>query len=210
MRITDFHKTKAGRIALFVDDAFYMSMHPDVFVAAGLEIGSELDEDALAELAAEAQLKKAKEKAFALLSYKEYTQSELEQRLRRHVDADAAEAAVERMRELGLVNDRDYAERYFRQLVERKGYGRLRVKQELRRKGIDAELIEELLAERADDDPTETIRAALHKKYPAAWDDEQVRRRAYAAMLRLGYTSAEVRRALEMEQDYDCGIEAEE
>lgn len=203
MRITDFHKTKAGRIALYVDDAFYMSMHPDVFAASGLAVGSEIDEDALTELSTEAEIKKAKEKALSLLSYKEYTQSELTQRLRKHVDEAAAEAAVARMQELGLLNDRDYAERYLRELADRKGYGKLRIKQEMRRKGIASDLIEELLAEREGIDPTEKIRAVLHKKYPAAWEDEQVRRRAYAAMLRLGYTSSEVRRALELEQDYD-------
>lgn len=80
-------------------------------------------------LAAEAELKKAKERAFSMLSGREYTSSQLRDRLARHVDPEAAGQAVERMEELGLVDDDGYAERYARELSERKHYGLLRIRQ---------------------------------------------------------------------------------
>ena len=202
MQVTDFHKTKAGRIALFVDGSFLLSMHPDVFAASGLSVGSPVDEDALRELAAEADLKKAKEKALSLLSYKEYTGRELQNRLSRQVDEQTAAQAVDRMRELGLVNDESYAVRYARELSQRKGFGLYRVRQELRHKGIDPETIEQTIEQLEPVDACETIRATLQKKYPAAWEDETVRRRAFAAMLRLGHSSQDVRRVLSMPEEF--------
>jgi regulatory protein len=109
MRITDFKTTKQGRIALFADGAFLFSVHPETFASMGLSVGCELDEDAIHQLEAETELKKAKEKALTLLSYKEYTTHQLEDRRLRHVREDAAQQAVRRMEELGLLDDDDYA-----------------------------------------------------------------------------------------------------
>ena len=145
MKLTAVRMTKRGRVALYGDDEFLLSMHPDVFAASGLSVGSEVDGERLAGLAAEAELKKAKERAFSMLSGREYTSSQLRDRLARHVDPEAAGQAVERMEELGLVDDDGYAERYARELSERKHCGLLRIRQELRQKGLSGTQIEQAL-----------------------------------------------------------------
>ena len=195
MILTDYRMTKRGMIALYADGAFLMSVHPDVFAASGLSIGLEIDGERLEELSAEAQLKKAKEKALTLLGYREFTSHELQERLRRSVGEQAAGEAVERMEELGLVDDEDYAERFARELSVRKHYGVLRIRQEMRRKGLSQEQIETALS-LLEENPQEQLRTLLEKKYPLAAQDEKVRRRAFAGMLRMGYPADEVRRAL--------------
>lgn len=236
MRITDFSVTKQGRIALFVDGEFVFSVHPDLFASSGLSVGTELDEEALEELRSETAYQRAKEKALTLLSYKEYTSKELEDRLVRSarkparrssarsgsgfreedsakaleeseqaeaaVREEAAARAVERMQELGLLNDDDYAQRYARDLSERKHFGMHRVKQEMRRKGLSPDQIEDAVA-LLDDAPEEQIRELLLKKYPLAWEDERVKRRAFAALARLGYSAGDIRRALQMEREFE-------
>ena len=195
MKLTAVRMTKRGRVALCGDDEFLLSMHPDVFAASGLSVGSEVDGERLAGLAAEAELKKAKERAFSMLSGREYTSSQLRDRLARLVDPEAAGQAVERMEELGLVDDDGYAERYARELSERKHCGLLRIRQELRQKGLSAEQIEWAVS-LLDADPQEQMLEVLEKKYSAAPEDEAVKRRAYNALLRLGHRPSDVRRAL--------------
>lgn len=195
MKLTAVRMTRRGRVALYGDDEFLFSMHPDVFAASGLSVGSEIDGERLAGLAAEAELKKAKERAFSMLSSREYTSQQLRERLSRHVDPEAAGQAVERMEELGLVDDDGYAERYARELCERKHYGLLRIRQELRQKGLSAEQIEWAVS-LLDADPQEQILEVLERKYSAAPEDEAVKRRAYNALLRLGHRPSDVRRAL--------------
>ncbi len=201
MRITDFKMTKRGRVALYVDGEFLLSMHPDVFAASGLSVGAEVDAESLETLAAEAELKKAKEKALNLLSYKEYTSKQLADRLKRHTDGETAEQAVARMEELGLLDDDDYAERFARDLSERKKFGILRIRQEMRQRGLTGEQIEYAVS-LLRSDPEEKMREIIARKYPLAYEDEKVRRRAFSALMRMGYPAAEVRRALSVDE-YD-------
>ena len=201
MRITDVRMTKRGRVALYVEGEFLLSMHPDVFAVSGLSVGSEVDTESLETLSAEAELKKAKEKALNLLSYKEYTTKQLTDRLKRHTDEESAEQAVARMEELGLLDDDDYAERFVRDLSERKKFGILRIRQEMRQRGLTNEQIE-YATSLLRSDPEEKMREIIARKYPLAYEDEKVRRRAFSALMRMGYPAAEVRRVLTV-SEYD-------
>ena len=201
MRITDVRTTKRGRVALYVEGEFLLSMHPDVFAVSGLSVGSEVDTESLETLSAEAELKKAKEKALNLLSYKEYTTKQLTDRLKRHTDEESAEQAVARMEELGLLDDDDYAERFARDLSERKKFGILRIRQEMRQRGLTIEQIE-YATSLLRSDPEEKMREIIARKYPLAYEDEKVRRRAFSALMRMGYPAAEVRRVLTV-SEYD-------
>jgi len=193
--------TKRGRVALYVEGEFLLSMHPDVFAVSGLSVGSEVDTESLETLSAEAELKKAKEKALNLLSYKEYTTKQLTDRLKRHTDEESAEQAVARMEELGLLDDDDYAERFARDLSERKKFGILRIRQEMRQRGLTNEQIE-YATSLLRSDPEEKMREIIARKYPLAYEDEKVRRRAFSALMRMGYPAAEVRRVLTV-SEYD-------
>ena len=108
------------------------------------------------------------------------------------------------MEELGLVDDRRFAQDYARELFARKGFGPRRVAQELRRKGIAQELVDELLEAYHDPEQnSRNIRRVLEKKYPAWREDEGARRRAFAALQRLGYSYGQIREALDVEEDWD-------
>ena len=160
-----------------------------------------MDTESLETLSAEAELKKAKEKALNLLSYKEYTTKQLTDRLKRHTDEESAEQAVARMEELGLLDDDDYAERFARDLSERKKFGILRIRQEMRQRGLTNEQIE-YATSLLRSDPEEKMREIIARKYPLAYEDEKVRRRAFSALMRMGYPAAEVRRVLTV-SEYD-------
>ena len=182
MTLTKIAMTKRGRVALYADGAFVMSLHPDVFAASGISVGSQIDEDALRELSDAAELREARERALSMLSRQDYTARGLRDRLTRHVSEEAAGQAVERMQELGLIDDERYAARFAQELLERRHYG------------AAAASLEE-------NDPQAHILAVLEKKYPQAAGDETVRRRAWGALLRLGHSPSDVRRAL----DAFCG-----
>ena len=104
------------------------------------------------------------------------------------------------MEQLGLVDDRAYACQFARELAERKRFGPLRIRQELGRRGISPELIQQALEE-LELDPEAAMREILERKYAAASEDPAARRRAYGALLRMGYRPAQARKAL----DEFCG-----
>ena len=97
-----------------------------------------------------------------------------------------------------VVNDERFARQYARKLLLEKRMARRAAVFELTRKGIDRATAEAVLEE-IDVDPRENIRAVLDKKYRSL-QDEKTKRRAVAALQRLGYGWDDIRAVLE---EYD-------
>jgi len=72
-----------------------------------------------------------------MLARRSYARRGLFDRLRERFCEDEAEAAVARLSELGLLDDRSYAERFVRDRFDRVGYGPHRIRRDLLRKGVD-------------------------------------------------------------------------
>ena len=86
-------------------------------------------------------------RALALLARREHSRFELAGKLsRRGYPAEAVAACLDALEESGLLSDARYAESYVRSRVE-KGYGPLRIRQELRERGVAASLAEAALAD---------------------------------------------------------------
>lgn len=200
MKLTDMRETKRGRLALYFDEEFWASVAPELVVQMKLRIGDVLEEDALEALLLEAQFCKAKEKALSLLGYRAYGARELERRLERYeFPPEVCAQAVERMRELGLIDDARFAGKLARELCLRRGLGQARARQEMRQRGLLDEDIEQALSE-LPDNTLLTIREFLEKKYALCWEDEGTRRRAFAALQRRGYRFDEIRGAFSLEE----------
>ena len=195
MKVTEIRPRRKGLSALFIDGEFAMALDTQTLLEQRIDVGKELDDEQLHELIALSNERRAKEKALWLISYRSHSKKELRDKIRRTCDADAADKAVERMEELGLVNDEDFARRYAEQLLYGKRLSKRAAFYELRRKGIDQATAEEVLAE-LDVDVHEQIRALIEKKYRNI-NDEKIRRRAVAALQRLGYGWEDIKAVLE-------------
>ena len=195
MKITEIRPRRKGLSALFIDGEFAMALDTQTLLEQRIDVGKELDDEELHELITLSNEQRAKEKALWLISYRSHSKKELRDKIRRTCDAEAADKAVERMEELGLVNDEDFARRYAEQLLYGKRLSKRAAFYELRRKGIDQATAEEALAE-LDVDVHEQIRALIEKKYRNI-NDEKIRRRAVAALQRLGYGWEDIKAVLE-------------
>ena len=87
-----------------------------------------------------------KEKALRLLEFRSHSEFELIKKLER-AGGTEIESVLEFCREYNFVNDADYAKKCAKDLCNLKKYGVRRIKDELRAKGIEAELIEDALSE---------------------------------------------------------------
>ena len=84
--------------------------------------------------------------AIAVVSSRSLPEKKLRERLAPRYDAAEVDAAMARMRELRLVDDAAWAERFARDRFERVGKGRHRIRNELLARGIDAATAEASLA----------------------------------------------------------------
>ncbi len=206
MRITAVEKTKKGRFAVFVDGAFAFSADAETVVLSRLTQGRELARDEYEQVKTDAQTKFLKERALHLLSYKSFSKKELTERLMDYADEgagqDVAQAVTDRLEELGLINDQDYAERLAKDLYARKGYGERKVLFELTRRGIERELAEE--AAEANAPLTEDVLDRIIKRrYARYLTDPKGVHKTVLALARLGYPYDEIRAAISRYTDED-------
>ena len=195
MRITGIRPRRKGLSAVYIDGEYAMDLDTQTLLEHRIDIGRELDDEELHGLIGRSNERRAKEKALWLISYRSHSKKELRDKISRTCDREAAEKAVERMEELGLVNDRDYAARCAQTWIFTKHMSKRGAAMELRRRGIDSELIDEVL-DGIEVDEREQIEAVIERKYPKI-GDEKIRRRATAALQRLGYGWDDIRAVLE-------------
>lgn len=203
MELTAAEPRRRGLTQLYIDGEAAVKIDTETFLLSKLKPGDQLTDEQLHELIKASDARRANEKALYLLEYRSHSKAELTEKIARTAASkEAAQAAAERMEELGLIDDDKYARNFARELFLRKRYGPMRVKQELRRKGIDGELIEELLEEySAGETFLENMRAILERKYSGWQEDERTRRRAFGALQRMGYSYEQIREGMSIQED---------
>ena len=195
MIITDVQPRRHRLSQLFIDGEAAVKIDTETWLRSGLMPGDEIDDERLHRLLQDSAAHRAHEKALYLLEHRAHSKKELERKIARaEFDREAAKAAAERMEELGLIDDEQYARRLAQELFMRKRFGVRRVKQELREKGIADDIVAMVLEEFSPEteETVEKIRELIERKYPAAQEDEKVRRRAVAALQRYGYSLEDI------------------
>jgi regulatory protein len=124
------------------------------------------------------------------LSAQARTRQELAKALAdRDVPEEAADAVLDRMEEVGLVDDRTFAHDWVESRQSRRKLSRSAIRRELITKGVDRDDIDEALAEVGDEDELNAARALAEKKARSMTNLEpQVRyRRLAGALARRGF-----------------------
>ena len=197
MTITGIEKTKRGRYSLFVDGEFLFSIHPDIYKTSKVKAGLEMTVQELEQLRLDDEFYSAKDKALTLLSYAPHSAGMLEEKLCRHWDREIARRVVERMEELDLIDDGDYAARLARDLVNLQGWSLSRVRLELKKRKLPPEAVEEALEQFDGDSDLEAALRLVKKKYRSRLSDSDGVRKTIAALQRQGFSLGVIRQALE-------------
>lgn len=194
MIITEIKPRRKGLSSLYIDGEFVANLDSQTLLENRFDVGKEIDDEQLHEVINQSREKRAKDKALWLISYRDHSKKELADKIKRSFDEASAEKAVERMEELGLVDDESYARRYAQKVMFSKHMSKKGAVYELVRKGIDRELAEEIVDE-IEVDPQEQIMLIIEKKYKNI-NDEKIRRRAVSALQRLGYGWEDIKSAI--------------
>ena len=195
MTVTDIKKRRHRLSALFLDGEA-MLLDTETLLLAGVRVGQTLSEEELEELQTRSDHNRAYEKALYLLEYRPHSRQELFTKILREYPQQAATEAVERVAELGLLNDEQYAADLSEEFLNRKGYGVHRARQELTRRGIDRELADSVISQTECDSQT-ILMNLIAKKYNPLPTDRKGVEKIIAAMVRRGYEFSQVRHALQ-------------
>ncbi len=198
MIITVVKKSKKGNILIYADGSYLASIDPEVFLKHNLKVGSYIDDDIIKELSEEISLNKAKEKALRLLSMRAHSKKELESKITRSLGEEYAKKASSKMEELGLINDKEFAISYAKELIFRKFHSISRTKLELAEKGVSNDIIDSVIDE-INPNEEENIKNILEKKYFSkgkSLKDEKEFRKAVSYCQRLGYNWYQIKRVV--------------
>ena len=183
-----------GRYLVFFGNDLLKVTDSEV-LSFSLYVGREVSPEELTQLRAAGQLSSAKAAAARMMSAKAMSRGTLiEKLITKGEDPAAAEAAADRLEELGVVNDAAYAAMVVRHYAGR-GYGVKRMEQELYRRKVPRELWAQALTEA--EDVTSAVDRLIQQRLRGREPDEKTLGRLQNFLLRRGFSWQEVRDGLE-------------
>ena len=204
IEITDITKTKKGFNALFCHNGFLFSVDDVLLIQEKISIGSCFTQQELSLLYEKSNTTKAVSKAYNLLSYRSHSKKELYTKLCKNFDSDCAQAACDKMENLGLINDEEYCKAKAEFLIMTKKCSLSETRLKLLTLGINKDIIESCIEMYSEDIQAENLRTLIEKKYRSKLDNPQ---KVIAALMRKGFGYREIKSALneleiETEDDY--------
>ncbi len=193
MKLT-YKKGKQDKIHISVDGEYSFTVDEAYFLSLGIYSGKEIDSDELEELRQTVAIRRAYNYAVSLLARRDHSEKELKDKLLLKGYKEGADEAIEKLRNGGYVSDEHFARLYTRELQTLKKYGKRRIEQELYRKGIDRDIIREVLDE-TEFEESELV-SLIERKYSRYLGDEKGVQKTVNALLRMGYSYGEIRDAL--------------
>jgi len=183
---------RSGRVNVFVDGEFALGLHNSVAEDQGLRIGLEISAEDLQAASKDEERRRAVANAVRMLESRSRSKQEIESRLlERAYSTEVIEAVLGQLTRAGLVDDPAFAKEWVGARSRAKEpIGRIRLKYELKLKGIAPELAEQALGDVDEaDELAQAIRAARRHTRPYAgytgWMAEKQRLAGY--LQRRGY-----------------------
>lgn len=152
-----------------------------------IKAGASLPLSAWEQIKGEDLYRKARERALYLLDYKDYSYIDMFNKLMQNYPEDTCYRVMDKLVEIGCINDRRYAEGLARKYVDVKKFGRYRAVREMKGKGLTNEVIDEAL-EPYNDGWYDRCRELTEAKYTRYLDDDKGINRVKNALVRNGYT----------------------
>ena len=177
----EVHQRDKERVRLFLDDKYVLDL--PLMEAARLSKGQSLTDSEVEQLADARRFQRAYDLALRYLSYRPRSIEEVRRHLKKKQLTDSQIAEVlERLRQRGYVDDREFARFWISNRERFKPMGLRALRYELRRKGINDEIVDALLADV--DEEASAIRAAQSRLSRYRGRTLQAFRQELSAMLR--------------------------
>lgn len=179
----------------------------EIVSAYNLKAGVSLPLSAWEKIVFDNEFRKAKERALYLLDYRDYSYIELYKKLEKNYSEEICDAVMDKMVELGTINDKRYAQGLARTYTEVRKYGYYKAFQMMRQKGLTKAVIDEALAE-YEEGTYERLYELVERKYLRYLSDEKGGNKVKNALVRAGYSYDVIKEVLrDIEEEYESDDE---
>ena len=195
MKIISCEKQKKHLSKLCFENGEEALLDNDVCVNHALKPETQISEEELEDLKYESEYLRAKSRALWYLDRSDRTEKAMYQKLvTAGFDKRASAAVVGRFVEVGLIDDRRFAENFAARCTDANISKREGIRKMLE-KGVPYDIANEVFSE-TEVDEEEQIRAVIEKKYARKLEQENGVQKVYAALVRKGFSFSAVRNAL--------------
>ena len=139
----------------------------------------------------QAAYEKTLARAFRLLAAKPRSVAQLHERLLEKADAETIQPVIARLLELGYLNDEQFAASFARSRLNMKPLGKTRLRQDLQRKQLDKQTVEQALTNAFEEQSEESlIERAIEKRLrlKAAPSSREESKKLFDYLLRRGFS----------------------
>lgn len=207
MKVTQIQEVSKSRSKIFLDEEFAFVLYKGELRHYQIQQGEELSEEDYNTILNEVLPKRAKLRCMNLLKSKDYTEEQLKQKLRQGgYPKTVIEEALQYVSSYHYIDDLRYAVNYI--TCHEGSKSRRRIEQDLQTKGISKEILIQAFQEWEDEggaqDEIAMIHSLLQKKHfnPETTDYKE-RQRISGFLARKGYSVAQIRKAMKMEEDWE-------
>ncbi len=196
-------KNNKNRYSVFTDGEYAFSLDDETLVKSHLKTGASVTEEDIRYLTEEASFAYCKELGMRLLARKRYTRHELIKKMEDKGFSNA-EAVCERLSELGFIDDAEFARAYVSDAAKISGKGARLIRMELKRKGIEDDVIINALD---GFDNSDSLTRLVEKKFKGKTPDRKTAASVFAACMRKGYNADEIKSAIRKYTDEEFADE---
>lgn len=193
-KITDIklQKRHFKRRSIFVNNEFLCGVDEEIVAVLGLKVGQEVDKKRIKEILHKEEIKRAKDYAFKLLSYRPRSIKEIQDRLKKKdYSSKIILEVIKSLKRLKFLNDKEFARMWVESRIKTRPMGRYRLYQELIQKGIDRDLIEKILNDYREEEEIKLARELAQRKLKRSYqnlDEVTTKRKLYGFLQRRGFS----------------------
>lgn len=195
MTVVEIKKEKQHLMAVFLSDGTNVLLDKEICASFCIKVGSSFTVESLKEVKEQSDYFRAKSRALWYLDRAAHTEKALYNKLlKAGFGGKISAKVIARFKELGLVDDRRFAENFAYKCKNANISKRAAVSKMLE-KGVPLEVAKEVLSE-TEIDESEQITDLINKKYKTKLQSENGTQKVYAALIRRGFSFGAVKEAL--------------
>lgn len=187
-------KGRGKKIHLLLDDEYQITTDIDFWAEHYFKDGTEITQEEWESLTDSIYYKKAVDKCYDLLSRRDHSVKELKTKLLRTVDEKNTDKAIEKMLELGYLDDEKYARNLVKYLDQTRNISKNHIKQEMFKRGIPNEIIN-LVMEDYEFDNVSCVVDLILTKYRNKLNNEDGNKKVIASLMRKGFSYSDIKNA---------------
>lgn len=187
-------KGRGKKIHLLLDDEYQITTDIDFWAEHYFKDGTEITQEEWESLTDSIYYKKAVDKCYDLLSRRDHSVKELKTKLLRTIDEKNADKAIEKMLELGYLDDEKYARNLVKYLAQTRNMSKNHIKQEMFKRGIPNEIINSVIEDYEFDNVSCVVDLIL-TKYRNKLNNEDGNKKVIASLMRKGFSYSDIKNA---------------